>query len=293
MHEAGELLRTAREVVVNLSYIGKSSAYALERRVRASRSPARGPLTFVVGSPRSGTTFVSGALAEATGMVDLGEVAAFKRRIPTLLQLPEDTRPRRVQRVLEPVRWLSLSPGRRAVEQTPETSFVLASVLAAYPDARALHVLRDGRDVVCSLIERGWLSAERGGADDAGRPYGNHPRFWVEEARRDEFRNASEATRAAWAWRRYVEAVRSVGERTVELRYEHFTSDPEAAAASVAPELGIDPARFGAALAKAHSDSVGRWRRELSEEQVADVEREAGALLRELGYLGDDLGEVG
>ncbi|HEU4977501.1 MAG TPA: sulfotransferase [Solirubrobacteraceae bacterium] len=265
----------------------------LERRLRVYRSPARGPLTFVVGSPRSGTTFVSGALAEATGMVDLGEVAAFKRRIPALLELPEATRPRRVQRVLEPVRWLGLSPGRRAVEQTPETSFVLGSVLAAYPDARALHVLRDGRDVVCSLIERGWLSAERGGGDDAGRPYGNHPRFWVEPERRDEFRDASEATRAAWAWRRYVEAVRSVGERTVELRYEHFTADPHGAAASVAPELGIDVDRFAAALGRAHSDSVGRWRRELGDEQVADVEREAGALLRELGYLGDDLREVG
>lgn len=284
MHEAGELLRAAREAVVNLSYIGKSSAYALERRMRANRAPARGPLTFVVGSPRSGTTFVSGALAEATGMVDLGEVAAFKRRIPALLQIPETARARRVQHVLEPVRWLALSPGRRAVEQTPETSFVLASVLAAYPDARALHVLRDGRDVVCSLIERGWLSDERGGTDDAGRPYGSHPRFWVEEERHDEFRNASEATRAAWAWRRYVGAVRSVGERTVELRYEHFTSDPEGAAANVGPALGVDVERLAAALGKAHSDSVGRWRRELSPEQLEDVEREAGPLLEELGY---------
>jgi hypothetical protein len=33
-----------------------------------------------------------------------------------------------------------------------------------------------------------------------------------------------------------------------------------------------------------HSRSVGRWRRDLTAEQVADVEREAGPLLRELGY---------
>jgi hypothetical protein len=32
------------------------------------------------------------------------------------------------------------------------------------------------------------------------------------------------------------------------------------------------------------SRSVGRWRRDLSPEQVADVEHEAGALLLELGY---------
>jgi hypothetical protein len=29
---------------------------------------------------------------------------------------------------------------------------------------------------------------------------------------------------------------------------------------------------------------VGRWRRDLTAEQVADVEAEAGALLAELGY---------
>ena len=37
-------------------------------------------------------------------------------------------------------------------------------------------------------------------------------------------------------------------------------------------------------FAEVHARSVGRWRDELTAEQVADVEREAGALLRELGY---------
>jgi hypothetical protein len=33
-----------------------------------------------------------------------------------------------------------------------------------------------------------------------------------------------------------------------------------------------------------HAESVGRWRRDLTAEQLADVEAEAGPLLRELGY---------
>jgi hypothetical protein len=37
-------------------------------------------------------------------------------------------------------------------------------------------------------------------------------------------------------------------------------------------------------LRDVHAQSVGRWRRDLTEEQVADVEAEAGSLLRELGY---------
>ena len=55
-------------------------------------------------------------------------------------------------------------------------------------------------------------------------------------------------------------------------------------AGPLAEHLGLDPALLADALAEAHTASVGRWRRELSEEQLADVEAEAGPLLRELGY---------
>ncbi len=285
MHEAGELLRAAREAAVSLTYIGKSTAHAVESRVRGRKRITPGPMTFVVGSPRSGTTFLAGALAEGAGMVDLGELALLKRRIPELVDLPEAEQLRRVKRSVEVVRSLSLVRGRRAVEQTPETSFILGSALAAFPDAHAVHALRDGRDVVCSLIERGWLRANRGGSDDAGASYGNHARFWVEPERVEEFADASEATRCAWAWRRYVEAARSVGERTIEVRYEHLTANPEEAAWEVADALGVEPEPLAESFSRAHDRSVGRWQDELSREQLDDVEREAGSLLAELGYL--------
>ena len=93
-----------------------------------------------------------------------------------------------------------------------------------------MHVIRDGRDVVTSLLERGWLSAERSGEDDARLAFGSHARFWVEPGREDEFARVSDATRAAWAWRRYVTAAAAVPERTVEVRYEQLVTDPAAAA---------------------------------------------------------------
>jgi len=37
-------------------------------------------------------------------------------------------------------------------------------------------------------------------------------------------------------------------------------------------------------LSAAHANSVGRWRQDLTDEQLADVEAEAGDLLAELGY---------
>jgi transcriptional regulator of met regulon len=52
----------------------------------------------------------------------------------------------------------------------------------------------------------------------------------------------------------------------------------------MAERLDADPAPLAEAFASAHTRSIGRWQRDLTEEQVADVEREAGALLRELGY---------
>jgi hypothetical protein len=37
-------------------------------------------------------------------------------------------------------------------------------------------------------------------------------------------------------------------------------------------------------LAEVHTRSIGRWRRDLDADQVADVAAEAGGLLRQLGY---------
>jgi hypothetical protein len=160
------------------------------------------------------------------------------------------------------------------------------AALDAYPDARAIHLVRDGRDVACSLLERGWLSATRGGADDVRAAYGNHPRWWVEGDRGDEFRATSEASRAAWVWRTHVTAGRSVSHpRLLELRYEDLARDPADGADRIAAHTGLDRNELLAALGRMHDRSVGRWRKDLDAEQLADVEAEAGALLRELGYL--------
>ena len=240
---------------------------------------------FVVGSPRSGTTFTGSALGSQPGWVDLGEVALLKAAVPRLTELPADAQAREVRRILERVRGLALVRGLRGVEQNPETSYVLAGALAAYPQGLAVHVVRDGRDVVCSLIERGWLGAGRAGADDAQQPYGRHARFWVEPERREEFERASEAQRAAWAWRRYVGAARAIPDRTIELRYEALVASPHAEADRIAERLGSEPEPLRRAFAKVRGSSLGRWRRDLTSEQVAEVEAEAGELLAELGYL--------
>ncbi len=264
---------------------GTAGARVAQRAVRKRRfRPREERLVFVVGCPRSGTTFLGRALGAQPGFVDLGEVTPWKAAIPGLHEaaaVPETAR--ELRRILERVRTLGLAVGLRGVEQTPETAHVIGAALTAYPAALAVHSLRDGRDVVCSLLERGWLSRDRGGRDDAGHAYGSHARFWVEPGRREEFAEASDARRAAWAWRRYVQAARA-GERgrVLEVRYESLsTSAPD-----VAAFLGSDVRPLEAALGRFSDRSIGRWHRDLTREQLADVEAEAGALLAELGYAG-------
>jgi hypothetical protein len=267
---------------------GVTAARTARRGLRAGqRRPRLGVedrLVFVVGSPRSGTTFTGGALGAQPGWVDLGEVPLLKAAVPRLLALPVERQAAEVRRIVERVRTLGLVRGLRAVEQNPETAYVLAGALEAYPRARAVHVIRDGRDVVCSLLERGWLRAGRAGGDDAQQSYGAHARFWVEPERREEFEAASEARRAAWAWRRYVSAARAAPERTVELRYEALVGDPHGEADRVADALGAAGEALRRAFSEVHGASVGRWRRDLTAEQVAEVEAEAGELLSDLGY---------
>ena len=240
-------------------------------------------LVFVVGSPRSGTTFLASAIGSLPGFVDLGEVAPLKAAVPELAALTPREAAARLRRLLAVARRVGLVGAVRPVEQTPEMAFVVHAVPLAYPAARVVHIVRDGRDAVCSLLEKPWLRREQAQADDAGVPYGAYARFWVEPERRGEFEAASDASRAAWVWRSYVTAARAA-EGALEIRYEDLATDPPRAAASLADHLGVPAEPLAAQLGRAHASSVGRYRTELSAEQLDDVEAEAGELLRELGY---------
>jgi sulfotransferase family protein len=270
---------------------------ALQLRVAKRLAPRRGAslgerlgrlddrLVFVVGSPRSGTTFLAGAIGSLPGFVDLGEVPPLKAAVPELVDLPPTDAARRLRRTLAVARRVGLVGAVRAVEQTPELAHLVDVVHSAYPEARIVHIVRDGRDVACSLLEKPWLRPRETRSDDAGIAYGAYARFWVERDRRDEFERVSDARRAAWAWRSYVTAARSSTAPSVEVRYERLAEAPEEVAGDLAAELDASRDELTTALARVHRSSVGRHRRDLDEAQLADVLAEAGDLLVELGYL--------
>jgi hypothetical protein len=270
---------------------------ALQLRVAKRLAPRRGAslgerlgrlddrLVFVLGSPRSGTTFLAGAVGSLPGFVDLGEVAPVKAAVPELARLDPTAAARRLRRTLAVARRVGLVGAVRPVEQTPELAHLVDVLPLAFPDAQVIHIVRDGRDVVSSLLEKPWLRPAQSQVDDAGIAYGAYARFWVERERRDEFETTSDARRAAWAWRRYVTAARGAQASVLELRYEKLSADPAAVAGRLASYLGAPQDALTTALGRAHRTSVGRYRRDLNEGQLADVLAEAGDLLRELGYL--------
>jgi hypothetical protein len=278
------------------------------RRDRAAR-PAAGPRlgprpldlrlrepVFVLGAPRSGTTFLGsciGALPEVSYHFEPRVTKAAAR------QVYEGTWPeRRAARVFRTSYRLLLAAagdgGRRFVEKNPENCFVVPFLLRSFPDARFVQIIRDGRDVAVSHAEKPWLSAASAGTGTRGRggqAWGPWARWWVEPERREEFAGASDLTRTAWSWRRFTASARAAlaelpADRVLTVRYEDVVRRPQEAAETIAAFFGHaePPASLRAALAGADPSSIGRWRTALDADGLADVEREAGDLLRELGY---------
>jgi len=178
-------------------------------------------------------------------------------------------------------------------DKTPIYVEHMREIEAALPEARFLHLVRDGRDVALSRIRR---------ALDEPPPVG----------------------RIATNWKRRIGAARKQARglaHYMELRYEDLVADAESALRQVCEfvELRFDPAmldyhrgagerlremagdlparggkahRPGSERLAAHAlatepprpERVGAWREEMSAADVAAFEDAAGDLLSELGY---------
>ena len=246
---------------------------------------------FIVGSPRSGTTFLGGALGALPANFDAGELLATQ--IPELLKKP---RPQAARGIVAGLSTGGVDIGSgslRPVIHTPELVFLVPALLDIDPKVHVIHLVRDGRDVVSSLLDAGWLATRPPVQPDDERSrsphwkWGDSARFWTEPDRTREFEAVSEARRGAWVWRRYVTAgLSSVAdtERTMTIRYEAMCADPAGTARRLARFLSSSEEHLGKLLAPLTNRSVGRWRRDLSSSQLGDVYREAGELLRFLGF---------
>jgi hypothetical protein len=252
---------------------------------------------FVLGAPRSGTSLLGdliGGLPEFSYHYEppLTKAAAryvYERRWSV-------RRARLLYRAVYAwLVWRRGEGGRRFVEKTPQNCFVVPFLAGAFPDARFVHIVRDGRDAAASLASKPWLAArgaKSGERESGGYRFGPFARFWVDPARRDEFETTSDLHRCAIAWRRHVESALAglatlPPERVHEVRYERLVATREEEGERLLDFLAIGDAgsrrSFHAGLAAVHGGSVGRHRGDPREEDGRAI-AEMAPLLAQLGY---------
>ena len=251
-------------------------------------SALRDRMLFVVGARRSGTNWVQRVLTAhpdvvavptetylfARGLAPLRErfqhaaigsykVGSIYMPLDDMLDAFRDLCDRVFGGVLEAVG----PEARYLLERSPGHADVLDLVGAVYPDARVVHIVRDGRDVARSLVSQDWGPAG--------------------------------IAEAAAEWRDSVMRARSAGAglgHYVEMRYEELLADPRQHVAGLYAALGLEAGAevLAAALTEAgvsyNADprmpeiGTGKWRAAFSEADLALFESIAGDLLDELGY---------
>lgn len=289
-------LRKTRQVD-DERYDGGGRSVDATRIVRSAWPRLDRPL-FVVGAPRSGTSFLGdaiGALPEFSYHYEPPITKAAARYVYDGVW--SESKARLIYRAA--YRWLlrrHLDGDLRFCEKTPQNCFVIDFLDRAFVGAQFVHIIRDGRDAAMSYRDKPWLaqrSRDSGKREAGGYLHGPFPRFWVEPERRAEFHATTDLHRCIWAWRRHVEAALAQRcilppERYHEVRYEELVAAPADVAARLLDFLGVTAGASRSALlerlATARPDSVGRWRREILAEEGGLMQQEAGALLDRLGY---------
>ena len=281
-----------------------------------SRTPpaGRNPYVFVVGCPRSGTTLLQRmldshprlAVANDTHFIprvlhkaglegnpaltpDLVEQVRSYRRFPRL-GLPDGAVERAAGRAGAYADFISalydefadLHDKPFGGEKTPDYARNLPMLSELFPQARFVHIVRDGRDVALSTLQ--WANENKGPGRLA---------LWNEEP---------VATCALW-WKRNVscgctDGAQMGSSRYFELRYEDLVDSPEPILRRLATFLGLDfdtrmitfhegktrPGRSAKSAWLPVTTGLRDWRTQMPERDVELFEALAGDLLAELGY---------
>lgn len=155
---------------------------------------------------------------------------------------------------------------------------------AAFPEARYVHVVRDGRAVAASLLDAGFWEGWRGPSQWRwGALSPEHDALW-------QASEGSFAVLAGIQWKLLTENIQqagaALGDRYREVRYEEFVESPVETVASLGGWLGLpDDPRHAERIRELGVAPVGdKWRRALSEAEQERLETALGASLARLGY---------
>ncbi|WP_347272945.1 sulfotransferase [Candidatus Kuenenia sp.] len=238
-------------------------------------------LVFIVGCPRSGTTWLQRLLACHPKIRSGQESDVFDMFIgPQLrawrycLDYKQSGRPVGLSSYLRESEYLSalrqymmnllepmignLQEGEVFVEKTPSHALFIPEIMEMLPECKIIHVLRDVRDVVASLLA-------------ASKSWGQ---YWAPK----------DAHSAATMWVQHVQAVRDSTKKLsstqfYELRYEDFVNDTENILIDVSSFLNL----------QWPSESL---RIAISDNRVEKAKKDGGTPIPIRGELGSLLGPV-
>lgn len=253
-------------------------------------------LALIMGCARSGTSILGELIAshpavkykhEAHAIWDragLGENASH--RLTQTHATPE------VQRIIR--KKFTEAQGEAAffVEKCPRSVLRVPFIRAVFPEARLIHLVRDGRDVACSMLPG------IGGAEWRHLK----PPAWQELMRVE-----SGIMRCAHAWRAIMEIAQQDLAQTPHfmLRYEDLVRDSERQARALfeflelpfAPEVAAFCMNIQNEVASSyhaqkqvkwfredHAVRIGRWRENMSPHEATRVETLLRPLLLQFGY---------
>ena len=243
-------------------------------------------LVFVVGPPRSGTTWLLNLLAAHPDVVaatvdNLGVRINEHKTLET--NVFNENRPFTDAQIKWKFHLLSQrEPGKVIVEKTPVHLLYLNRIRRVFPKAAIVVTERDGRDVVASLVHVGRdRSAWWEGAPDT-----------VEEA--------------AELWRTYAEASVEFDEAQAcyRARYEQFLENAAERLTELLTQLGLSTGHIPAQIEACRDGrnipipgvfregGTGGWRKLFTASDVAAFKSVAGDLLVRLGYESDDSWDV-
>jgi hypothetical protein len=176
-------------------------------------------------------------------------------------------------------------------DASPDLAYCAEGLTDAFPDARIVQFIRDGRDVVANMLQdQAILSWFKPSFANLDSEFPN-PFFGVEtEEDRDLWPSLSLAGKSALRWRGAVRLAARLrrtlpAEQLITVRYETLLERPADTASAISAFAGLSlPAASLRDPQLPASMRAGSWRRTLTPDQAADVEKVAGDELRRVGY---------
>lgn len=157
---------------------------------------------------------------------------------------------------------------------------------AAYPEARYVHVIRDGRAVASSWLQMGWWDGYQGPDNWYLGPLSTADRAMWEDSGR------SFVVLAGLGWKILIEALERARESVpsdqwIDVRMEDLIEDPRGQMANVLGFLGLDwDEAYESGFAR-HTFQASRgvaWKRDLAATHIQQLESVIGASLERYGY---------